>query len=118
MQSSSMTRPRGILQPASFRFQRRPHETRQTPHSETVSECGVCLVSWGRLIRESVNAEQVVTLERAAALTCRRRLWGACVEWATVGDAGVMGELGWVPSGRCRRTPRVAHHSRVTEDEG
>ena len=36
------------------------------------------------------------------------------VDSATLGDAGVMGEVGYEPSGRCRRTPRVAQHSRVT----
>ena len=38
----------------------------------------------------------------------------ARVNWATVGDAGVMGEVGYVPFGRWQRTSRAAHASEMT----
>ena len=36
------------------------------------------------------------------------------VDWATVGDAGVMSEVGYVPFGQWQRTWRAAHASDMT----
>ena len=51
------------------------------------------------------------------APTCRRRWSGVCVEWATVGDAGVMGELGCESVRAMATHLGVAHHARLTGDE-